>query len=1151
MSLPQFRDFEVEQVVGCRLFLNARSATHWVPESLSYDESVNPREGLRYVNLCYSGNDNQKIEVVSGFPQDFRVIAISRIEHSDVLFITAESLADKKTRLLSWDSKAKDSAFQVLYQGNDIVKVVPLGHTAWVVTKDDKKENDPYELLALDLSTHQVKSVTRFRIESDPNNSSDPIHIIATSDDETAWVWLEGSRANQNFAPWGYQLLLASTTGQIKYKLAKSSNKLGIKVFERQRAREQREMNATHPDQVVSTSPADHLWVATFGGPESSTGLSWISDHGERIPWSQLDNPQVEFTAESIWVIGRVKGGGYYLFRRPIKKSPFSKSDVESDDHASRLQTVDQGTKLFPDDTDAVWLVARGIGVSRVDASGEARHWSGALWSMIQEVGLVPCGNRRAWVTPKDKGPLLLGDDESLGIQYLEMNGIPVDPKADGRIPIASQAPEVGVNMSLVWPGAAEGQGQVEVVLQEARTVGKTAFVPVDGAAVSQTYKKNLSFVIHPSGKINVTGTVYRAFIHYTDSYGSDFSIITSNLRFKNDSGQVAIRTTIAFLGLLGLAAAFSTFQRGRQRISLIRWMPFLLFLVGGSSPLYGRVLEQAGIDPLLLSFLVAFSLVALMFVGTLSPATFRLLVQTPPFSLLAAPACSQPRVRRMLLADHALQVRSRIKGERLEANRETYVELPARLSGSMLPEEEYVVQPPGRLTQLIDADGTRVVSVLIEAPGGRGKTALLRELTLAFVDRWQCKATEVHPIIVQGNQGDLISQALDTLERYLGSRELAKMEIQSGRYVLLLDGLTESSIPSQALRDVLHGEGGFRVSLIATGRPHAGNRNAIKSAENYFIVEPLPLTDALLPAFEQAYRLIDSKFFHMEVPPLSREVLEACQSDDGTYQPILLRLAVLVAADGVTSVADIYRMTLRRLCSRDTQETELVGDEVIEKAASLCRETYWKDGNRRFPFQDAPSEQKRLMELLYRVGILVAVGAAKNSGILSIKNLSFFHDSMQSFLTAIGLYQKPPDADWGFLLRAAGCPLFINEQVGGVQISRSELFSMCLEVFQPPSRVRARLTQELSSWAVSYKRMLSVDVISRSKSSLVADNAGWSDSPPSDVLLSVIGESKRLDEKRGDSHCLGNLYAALAPLVWEWQERTSSQTLDSAAASE
>ena len=90
MSLPQFRDFEVERVVGCRLFLNARPATEWVPESLSYDESVDPREGLRYVNLCYSGNDNQKIEVVSGFPKGLHVIAISCIENSDVLFITGQ-----------------------------------------------------------------------------------------------------------------------------------------------------------------------------------------------------------------------------------------------------------------------------------------------------------------------------------------------------------------------------------------------------------------------------------------------------------------------------------------------------------------------------------------------------------------------------------------------------------------------------------------------------------------------------------------------------------------------------------------------------------------------------------------------------------------------------------------------------------------------------------------------------------------------------------------------------------------------------------------------------------------------------------------------------------------------------------------------------
>ncbi|MFY0578318.1 hypothetical protein ACN28S_32015 [Cystobacter fuscus] len=139
--------------------------------------------------------------------------------------------------------------------------------------------------------------------------------------------------------------------------------------------------------------------------------------------------------------------------------------------------------------------------------------------------------------------------------------------------------------------------------------------------------------------------------------------------------------------------------------------------------------------------------------------------------------------------------------------------------------------------------------------------------------------------------------------------------------------------------------------------------------------------------------------------------------------------------------------------------------------AGEFCLRTYWINGIRSLRYRNAP-EQERMQKLL-QAGILVPDDVNPRTGQLP-SQVRFFHDSMQSYLTARGLFLREHAADaWDILWRTAADPLFTSAQSEFSSGAGSELFQMCLQVFGPEEKLRRELTRQLLEWALLYDDML------------------------------------------------------------------------------
>jgi hypothetical protein len=104
------------------------------------------------------------------------------------------------------------------------------------------------------------------------------------------------------------------------------------------------------------------------------------------------------------------------------------------------------------------------------------------------------------------------------------------------------------------------------------------------------------------------------------------------------------------------------------------------------------------------------------------------------------------------------------------------------------------------------------------------------------------------------------------------------------------------------------------------------------------------------------------------------------------------------------------------------------------------------------------------------------------------------------------------------------------------LEVAGSELFSTCLQIFQPMSTPRETLAEELRGWAMQYRTYLSVEMVVRARSSHLESASPDIETAPGDFLMTTIVASEQLDRATGDAQCLGILYSGLAPLVWQWR---------------
>jgi HEAT repeat protein len=485
----------------------------------------------------------------------------------------------------------------------------------------------------------------------------------------------------------------------------------------------------------------------------------------------------------------------------------------------------------------------------------------------------------------------------------------------------------------------------------------------------------------------------------------------------------------------------------------------------------------------------------------------------------------------RAALESHAAAVAARLRDDRDRAGYEEYIPLPADVRSESHPAPAHCAEPAAAiLARLTSADGPRG-NVLIEAPAGTGKSALLREVVSRALDRFKADpATGRLPVLLAGGGESVEAMTEAALAPLLSSQESLGALLTTGRFVLVLDGVSESGPCAEVLAAFVNGPHGATTPLLIAARPGHGFGRALRG-DRWMTVAPKALDAESLGKFTAAYA--------GSPPPDS--ILTACRGPDGGYLPRLVRMAMVVSprADAPISAASLYRdFFLRSLEGQLPAEAERI--KRLDEASRWCLETYWRDGLRLLRHDPTDPLQRSLRQ----AGLLVAVGAGPNPN-----EVVFADATMQSYLTAHGLaaqdrqgykqLPRPTDdtnlAPWDrarVLLRAA---------------ADSELFRLCLATFTPKKDVREWLRDELRRWADGYADDLPRRKVLAAVPSSLAGRLGELRGARN-VLVEATRAAFESDEVADSTEALGSLYAGVAPLVRDL-EPVGSGVIQSAAS--
>jgi hypothetical protein len=249
-----------------------------------------------------------------------------------------------------------------------------------------------------------------------------------------------------------------------------------------------------------------------------------------------------------------------------------------------------------------------------------------------------------------------------------------------------------------------------------------------------------------------------------------------------------------------------------------------------------------------------------------------------------------------------------------------------------------------------------------------------------------------------------------------------------------------------------------------------------------------------------------------------------------------------------VVGVADIYHSYFLRLFQAQVpdpgQRLELAQRlELLARTAQWCLRSYWLDGQR-----VQTCEDEELRELLKRAGVLIRVGGPDS------QRVRFFHDSMQSYLTAYGLeqadrggYARLPGptgggapANWdrsSVLLRAAASPDFSATGADLLSTGGSELYQMCLVLFRKRPGLGQWLRDELVRWANEYDEDLrKINVVGALPPQLAAMAGNVRGAAR--LLREAAGLCFQVDQEHDSVEMLGRLYAGMAPVIYGLKTR-------------
>lgn len=678
----------------------------------------------------------------------------------------------------------------------------------------------------------------------------------------------------------------------------------------------------------------------------------------------------------------------------------------------------------------------------------------------------------------------------------LEIGDVVLDSAAPGPAQLPCSALAQRARLALKTPWIAEPGNdatiRVELLDPSGAPIAESVFRPdldADGASRHDVFLDDRACVPGPG---------YALRVRFTNALGSGFEYTWPDLALVAGWWESGLRTTLTFGGLLALltllwlfASGLPSWLRGAGHVASLLAGVAAPFALGMPWPAFAY-LPRHGAGLVLGAWLLA--LVAAFVVRG---GVWRL-ADVPPYRGAVALALRFAPLRRRHLAGVVAAVRARAELDLRGHGGADYLPLPARIhdaTGTALRDT-----PAERLRGTLRAG--RRDRILVLGDGGTGKSTLLRHLILGACDDFEVGVAPRLPLLVRlpraaaPHPAMLRAFARDTLIDLGVPRISADDALARGDLVLFVDGLSEGPLHGDELGPGLDALGD--LGLVATARPYPKIRDAF-AARDATLVELLPLDDADVDRLADHYRPA-----HTLTPALKHLLRGA-----GGYRPLLVVLA-LADGDDVADIGDLFTRCFRRMAG------DAASDPLLLGALGLCLATYWADGKRTIvvapPWDD-------LVARLLRATLLVPVVAGGSL-------VRWFHDSMQSYLTAFALQRDlavQPGRRRLALLEAAGHPRF------GALGAGSELYQACVTVFE-----RERLREDL---------IASLDAVADSRG---FDEAGQKRAVFA-ALPAALAERLRVDARgqgaaevlraaiagtRDDLPALARLFGELAPAV-------------------
>jgi hypothetical protein len=772
-------------------------------------------------------------------------------------------------------------------------------------------------------------------------------------------------------------------------------------------------------------------------------------------------------------------------------------------------------------DRNVFWITAEGPVLFAVHSDGHSTPFDLRSFPSIAFGNLFPSADgkhvftgggrtigRPYWIAIFDRPADILTASVDFGVGSRLPGSTRIDIAQAGRHHVAIDPSRYPWNMDAVWAGL-EWREHARPLLE--------AWLDKNASAVSGTR----ATPVQPRwSNAPVWATSYPLELKYTDAYGSDVRVTWAAIYFDIPFlKRVGVLSFLCALVIIGLALlGYRIFHDAKVG----PWIPPIITFLGAATP-FGSLGKALGVNGLLVATFVGACVIVVIPIGLLVPGFLRTASKVQPFQMITPLLIMLPMVRRGVYAEYINGLEGRLITLRENATNETYCDLPAAVSSPAgLNLSGIIVEPAVSLADVAcRIDSSERAHILISAPGGRGKSALLRRVMEIAITRFRADPRSPIPIYCDAHETTVESAAMKDLGRNMLSPEIFAAELEAGHFLLIIDGISETGLPSKSIREYLNRAGGDKSFLLLASRKSEELRDAFgaRSAPCMF-VEPLPLDDVTLPIFEASYRQHDLK-----AVALSPGRKRACAGRHGTYLPLLVRMALRTASDQIGNVTDLYEETFCRLA--DSIESD-ASKNLKDEASSLCLATYWLHPQRSLAY-DQPPPQRSTIDSLRAAGVLVDTEVNPLNG--KPRTVRFFHDSMQSYLTACALKQSKK---WLCLERAAGHPKFVSAESDLGTGDGSELFQFCTFTFEA-ERLREELLGHLQSWAEKNEGDLRKnDLIARTATIVCAEVPKEASSGT--VLLALIDAALRADAGGGVPATLAALYSRVAPLIWSYR---------------